>query len=135
MNNPRGALDEPDLLLSKAYVAGKWVSGDGAPIPVDDPFTLEQFGEIPDLGGAGTQAAIEAAEDGFPEWSRRPARELCAILRRWFELVARHREDLARIITRENGKTLKEARAEVDYGNGFIEFYAEYAAHDLGEII
>ncbi len=56
-------------------------------------------------------------------------------MRRWSELIVQHREDLARIITQENGKTLKEARAEVDYGNGFIEFYAEYAAHDLGEII
>ncbi|MBO9498050.1 MAG: NAD-dependent succinate-semialdehyde dehydrogenase [Novosphingobium sp.] len=131
----RGALDEPDLLLNKAYVAGRWIAGDGAPIAVDDPFTLAQFGEIPDVGATGTQAAIDAAEAAFPEWARRPVKERCAILRRWSELILRHKEDLARIITRENGKALKEARAEVDYGNGFIEFYAEYSAHDLGEII
>ncbi|WEK47784.1 MAG: NAD-dependent succinate-semialdehyde dehydrogenase [Candidatus Andeanibacterium colombiense] len=131
----RGALDEPDLLIEKAYVAGKWIGGSGAPIPVEDPFTLSPFGEIPDVGAAGTQGAIDAAEAAFPAWARTPVKDRCAILRRWAELIAQHREDLARIITRENGKTLKEARAEVDYGNGFIEFYAEYAAHDLGEII
>jgi succinate-semialdehyde dehydrogenase/glutarate-semialdehyde dehydrogenase len=131
----RGALDEPGLLLDKAYVAGRWTAGNAAPIPVDDPFTLDQFGEIPNLGAAETAAAIDAANAAFPAWARRPVRERCAILRRWSELIVRHREDLARIITRENGKTLKEARAEVDYGNGFIEFFAEYAAHDLGEII
>jgi succinate-semialdehyde dehydrogenase/glutarate-semialdehyde dehydrogenase len=131
----RGKLDEPGLLLDKAYVAGTWTAGDAAPIPVDDPFTLGPVGEIPDLGASETQAAIDAANAAFPAWARRPAKERCAILRRWSELIVRHKEDLARIITLENGKTLKEARAEIDYGNGFIEFYADYAAHDRGEII
>ena len=131
----RGTLDEPDLLLDKAYVGGNWIGGHGAPIPVDDPFTLGQFGEIPNLGASETAAAIDAANAAYPAWSRRAVKERCAILRRWSELIVRHREDLARIITQENGKTLAEARAEVDYGNGFIEFYADYAAHDLGEII
>ena len=83
----RGALDEPDLLLNKAYVAGKWLGGHAAPIPVDDPFTLGQFGEIPNLGADETQAAIDAAEAAFPAWARRPVKERCAILRRWSELI------------------------------------------------
>ncbi|WP_336978520.1 NAD-dependent succinate-semialdehyde dehydrogenase [Altererythrobacter fulvus] len=135
MTGQRGALDEAGLLLDRAYVGGTWTGSDAAPISVDDPFTLERVGTIPDLSKAQVAAAIEAASDAFPAWARRPVKERCAILRRWCELIQRHREDLARLITRENGKTLKEARTEVDYGNGFMEFYADYAAHDLGELI
>ncbi|HZF45287.1 MAG TPA: aldehyde dehydrogenase family protein, partial [Sphingomonadaceae bacterium] len=135
MTGQRGALDEAGLLLDKAYVGGTWTGSDAAPISVDDPFTLERVGTIPDLSRAQVASAIDAAQEAFPAWGRRPVKERCAILRRWCELILRHREDLARLITRENGKTLKEARAEVDYGNGFMEFYADYAAHDLGELI
>ncbi len=135
MTGQRGALDEAGLLLDRAYVGGTWTGSDAPPISVDDPFTLETVGTIPDLSKAQVAAAIEAASDAFPAWARRPVKDRCAILRRWCELILRHREDLARLITRENGKTLKEARAEVDYGNGFMEFYADYAAHDLGELI
>ena len=131
----RGKLDDGDLLLSKAYIDGKWADGSGAPIEVDDPFTLGTIGEIPDVAQAQVAEAIEAANRAFPAWARRTTKERCAILRRWFELVIRHKEDLARLITLENGKTLKEARGEVDYGAGFLEFYADAGAHDLGEII
>jgi len=135
MTQQRGALDEPDLLLNKAFVGGEWAGSAVAPIPVDDPFTLEQFGEIPNLSQAQVAQAIDAAERAFPGWARTPAKERGAVLRRWYELVVRHKEDLARLITRENGKALKEARAEVDYGAGFLEFYADEAARSLGEII
>lgn len=135
MNKKRVALNEPDLLLSKAYIDGRWCGSSAAPIAVDDPFTLETIGEIPDLEKAQIAEAIEAANRAFPEWARKPVRERCSVLRRWFELVLQHKEDLARLITLENGKALKEARGEVDYGAGFLEFYAEAGGLDLGEII
>ena len=131
----RGALDEADLLVDRAYVAGEWLKGNSAPIAVDDPFTLETFGEIPNLGAAETARAIDAAADALPAWAARTARERGQILRRWFDLIVRHREDLARLITRENGKTIGEARGEVDYGASFLELYAEEGARQLGEII
>jgi len=135
MSRQRGELDEKDLLLSKAYVAGQWVDGTGDPIDVDDPFTLATVGQVPRVSEAQVAQAIDAANRAFPQWARRPAKERGAILRRWFELIVQHKEDFARLITRENGKALKEARAEVDYGAGFLEFYADEAARSVGEII
>jgi succinate-semialdehyde dehydrogenase/glutarate-semialdehyde dehydrogenase len=102
---------------------------------VDDPFTLDSFGEVPNLGAEETNRAIAAAQEAFPSWAARPAKERGVILRRWFELLQRHRDDIARLITRENGKTFKEAQGEVDYGAGFIEFYADDATRALGETI
>ncbi|MCW2395252.1 MULTISPECIES: NAD-dependent succinate-semialdehyde dehydrogenase [unclassified Sphingobium] len=135
MSRQRGELDEKDLLLSKAYVAGKWVDGSGDPIAVDDPYTLETVGQVPRVSEAQVSEAIDAANRAFPLWARRPAKERGAILRRWYELVIQHKEDFARLITLENGKALKESRAEVDYGAGFLEFYADEATRSLGEII
>ncbi|MEO7551771.1 MAG: aldehyde dehydrogenase family protein, partial [Croceibacterium sp.] len=128
-------MSEPDLLVSRALIGGQWVAGSGAPIGVEDPFTLELFGEVPNLGRAETERAIAAASDALPPWAARPARERGAILRRWFELMIQHRDDIARLITRENGKTYREAQGEIDYGAGFIEFYADEATRALGEII
>ncbi len=135
VNDMRGSLTESDLLISKAYVAGQWTGSDAAPIAVDDPFTLEEFGEIPDLSQAQVQQAVDAAADAFPAWARKLPKERGDILRRWFDLIIANKEDLARLITRENGKHLREARAEVDYGAGFIDFYADEATRSYGEII
>ncbi|MCW2405189.1 succinate-semialdehyde dehydrogenase/glutarate-semialdehyde dehydrogenase [Sphingobium sp. B1D7B] len=135
MSRQRGELDEKYLLLSKAYVAGKWVDGSGDPIAVDDPYTLETVGQVPRVSEAQVSEAIDAANRAFPQWARWPAKERGAILRRWYELVIQHKEDFARLITLENGKALKESRAEVDYGAGFLEFYADEATRSLGEII
>ncbi|MGZ3365729.1 MAG: NAD-dependent succinate-semialdehyde dehydrogenase [Caulobacteraceae bacterium] len=124
------------LLRQAAYVDGRWIEADPATaIVVDDPFTGETAGRVPSLAPGDIDAAIAAAERAFGDWSRRPAKERGALLRRWLELIERDKEDLARLITRENGKPLKEARAEVGYGAGFVEFYAEQAARILGEII
>ena len=131
----RGELAEKDLLVEQALVNGKWLAGDKESIAVEDPFTQEPFAQVPNLGEAEAARAIEAAADAFPAWAAKPAQERGGILRRWFELLQEHREDLARLITRENGKTLREARGEVDYGAGFIEFYAEEATRALGEVI
>src|SRR5690606_4348001 len=113
----------------------QWVEGQRKPIVVDDPYTLEDFAEVPNLGEDEARQTVAAAEAAFPAWAARPAKDRAAILRRWFELLVRHREDLARLITRENGKTFKEALGEVEYGSGFMEFYADEATHALGEII
>ena len=135
MTQPRGTLNHPDLLESRCYIGGKWQGGNAAPIAVDDPFTLEEFGQVPDLGAAETQAAIDAASAAFPPWAGRPARERGLILRRWCALIEQHRDDLATLITRENGKSIREAQGELDYGNGYMEFYADEATRALGEII
>src|SRR5690606_38845942 len=134
-DSARGALDEADLLVSRALIGGEWLQGAREPIAVEDPFTLSNFAEVPNLGAAETERAIAAAAEALPAWAARPARERGQILRRWFELLKAHREDIARLIVRENGKTLKEARGEFDYGAGFIEFYADEATRALGEII
>ncbi|OYX64278.1 MAG: succinate-semialdehyde dehydrogenase (NADP(+)) [Sphingomonadales bacterium 32-64-17] len=135
MAQGRGQLDDSDLLVTRNLVGGKWITGTGKPIAVDDPFTLDQVAEVTSVGEAETQAAVDAARDAFPAWAGRPAAERGAILRRWAELIERHKDDLARLITRENGKHLREAHGEVAYGNGFMHFYADEATRVLGEII
>ena len=129
----RGALDEGDLLVARNLIGGKWVGGNRPPIAVDDPFTLEHFAEVPNLGAEEAEQAVGAAEAAFPAWAARPAKERAAILRRWFELLVEHRDDIARLITRENGKTFAEAQGEFDYGAGFMEFFADEATRALGE--
>ncbi|MEI9852236.1 MAG: aldehyde dehydrogenase family protein [Sphingomonas sp.] len=132
----RARLTRSDLLTDRAYVDGEWIAAaSGLAIEVDDPFTGKVVGSIPSLSQAEVQRAVDAAERAFPAWARALSRTRGAILRRWFELVMAHQEDLARLITLENGKPLREARAEVAYGAGFIEFYADEAGRMLGEII
>ena len=124
------------LLRASAYVDGKWVdSTDGKTVDVTDPFTGGIVSTIPALETAQIHAAIDAAARAFPAWARTPARDRGKILRKLLELINQHRDDLARLITLENGKPLKEALAEVDYGAGFVEVYADEAAHILGDII
>lgn len=132
----RGALNRDDLIRDANYVAGQWVrAADGASIEVDDPFTNEIIGSVPSLGEGEVQGAIDAAAAAFPDWAARRPPERAALLRRWHDLVLDNAEDLARLITRENGKPLREARGEIAYGAGFILFYAEEATRILGETI
>lgn len=131
----RGALAEGDLLVSRALIDGVWVEGQGTPIVVEDPFTVAPIAEVPNLGAEETRQAIAAAAAAFPAWAARPAKERGAILRRWHDLLQHHRDDIARLIVRENGKTWREAQGEVDYGAGFMEFYAEEATRTTGETI
>ncbi|WP_375206934.1 NAD-dependent succinate-semialdehyde dehydrogenase [Hyphococcus sp.] len=132
----RGKLSRNDLIRDKAYIDGKWIEADGgASIDVDDPFTGEIIGKAPSISEDQAKAAISSAEKAFPGWAKELTRHRGAILRRWFDLVTDHQEDLARLITLENGKPLKEARAEVAYGAGFIEFYADEAGRMFGETI
>ncbi|MDX2259837.1 MAG: NAD-dependent succinate-semialdehyde dehydrogenase [Hyphomicrobiaceae bacterium] len=126
-------LQPPSLLCSHAYIDGAWV---GKPtLPVLDKATGGVFASVPDLGADETRAAVEAAQRAFPGWSRKLAKERSAILRRWHDLVIAHADDLALILTREQGKPLKEARGEILYGASFIEWFAEEAKRIRGETL
>jgi succinate-semialdehyde dehydrogenase/glutarate-semialdehyde dehydrogenase len=126
-------LKAPSIMKDQCLIGGKWT---GTPrLDVTNPATGEVIGRVPDLGQTEARAAIEAAHGAFPEWSGKLAKERAAILRRWYELQRDNKEDLALLMTSEQGKPLAEARAEVDYAASFTEFYAEEAKRVIGEII
>ena len=121
------------LLKTQAYIDGAWV---GEPrMAVTDKATGEEIARVPDLGAAETKAAIEAAHSAFKPWSRRLAKERSKILRRWYELIVEHADELALLLTTEQGKPLGEAKGEIIYGAGFVEFFAEEAKRIYGETI
>ena len=118
-------LKVPTLLKEQCLIDGAWV---GTPkLDVTNPATGARVARVPDLGAVETRKAIEAAHRAFPTWSGMLAKERAAILRRWYELQRDNKEDLALLMTTEQGKPLAEARAEVDYGSSFTEFFAEEA--------
>lgn len=129
-------LRDPNLLRMQAYIGGRWVDADaGAVAPVRNPATGATLGTVPELGAAETRRAIEAAGAAFPGWAATPARERAALLRRWHGLMLEHQEDLAALMTAEQGKPLAEARGEIAYGASFIEWFAEEGKRLYGEII
>jgi aspartate-semialdehyde dehydrogenase len=124
----RADIADRRLVRSFAYVGGKWQgAAGGATFAVTDPATGNYIGEVAKLSGAEASAAVDAAQAAFVGWSARLPQERARILRRWFEQIAAHRDDLARIMVLEQGKPLSEARGEIDYGAAFVEFYAEEA--------
>ena len=127
------ALTNSALLRDRAFIGGDWV-GEPA-IEVDNPATGAILGKVPDLGASGTEAAIAAAEAALPTWRALLAQERSRLLRRWFELIVDAQEDLARILTAEQGKPLAEARGEIGYAASFIEWFAEEARRIDGAII
>ena len=129
-------LSDPQLLQSKAYINGQWCDADdGATLAVTNPATGEVIKEIAKLGANETRRAIEAAETAMAEWQRQPAKARSQILRRWFDLVMANQEDLAIIMTAEQGKTLAESRGEVAYGASYIEWFSEQAKRIDGDVI
>jgi succinate-semialdehyde dehydrogenase / glutarate-semialdehyde dehydrogenase len=123
----------PSLIRQQCLIGGQWT---GEPkTPVYNPATGTPIAQVPNLGAAETRDAIEAAHRAFPAWSGLLAKERSAILRRWYELQLRHAEELAQLMTAEQGKPLAEARGEVAYGASFAEFYAEEAKRVYGETI
>ena len=126
-------LSDPTLLRSQCLIDGAWV-GQGVD-PIHNPATGALIASVPRLGGKEAVGAIEAAARAFQPWAKRTAKERAAILRRWFELIVANRDDIALIMTSEQGKPLAEARGEVDYAAAFVEFYAEEAKRIYGEII
>jgi succinate-semialdehyde dehydrogenase/glutarate-semialdehyde dehydrogenase len=129
-------LSDAALLRAKAYIDGQWVDADsGDTLPVTNPATGETIAEIAKCGTAETRRAIEAAEKAQVEWRARSAKDRAAILRKWFNLMMEHQEDLAQILTAEQGKPLAEARGEVAYGASYIEWFAEEAKRVYGDTI
>ncbi len=129
-------LKVPQLFRSQCHVAGRWVDADdGAIITVTNPSTREKVGTVPRMGAAETRRAVEAAEAALPAWRARTAKDRAALLRRWYEAIVEHQEDLARIMTAEQGKPLAESRGEVLYGASFVEWFAEEAKRLYGDTI
>jgi succinate-semialdehyde dehydrogenase/glutarate-semialdehyde dehydrogenase len=129
----RSSLKDAGLLREQAYVDGAW-TGEAA-VAVTDPASGEVLARVPDLGAAETRLAIEAARKAQLEWRARTAGDRARILRRWFDLVMAAQDDLALILTREQGKPLAEARGEIAYAASFIEWFAEEAKRVYGEVI
>jgi succinate-semialdehyde dehydrogenase / glutarate-semialdehyde dehydrogenase len=129
-------LRDPDLLRNRAFIGGKWVDAEnGATQEVVNPATRETIGTVPDMGVPDTRRAIEAAHAAFPAWAALTAKERAAILRRWFELMMANQEDLATLMTAEQGKPLAEAKGEISYGAAFIEWFAEEGKRLYGDVI
>ncbi|MFT5501992.1 MAG: succinate-semialdehyde dehydrogenase/glutarate-semialdehyde dehydrogenase [Woeseiaceae bacterium] len=124
------------LLKTQAYINGKWVDGDdGSTFSVTNPATGKSIAEVASCGGAETRRAIEAADAAQLSWRKRSAKDRAAILRKWFSLMMDAQEDLAHILTAEQGKPLAEARGEVAYGANYIEWFAEEAKRIYGDTI
>jgi succinate-semialdehyde dehydrogenase / glutarate-semialdehyde dehydrogenase len=129
-------LRDPDLLRTRALVGGKWVdAANAATHPVVNPATREVIGTVPDMGVADTRRAIEAASQAFPAWAALTAKERAVILRRWYELLMANQEDLATLMTAEQGKPLSESKGEILYGASFIEWFAEEGKRIYGDVI
>ena len=130
------ALTDAKLFRQSCYVDGAWVNArGGATINVDNPATGEIVGTVPKFGAAETRDAIDAANRAFPEWRKKTAKERAAVLRRWFELMLANTEDLARLMTTEQGKPLVESRGEVAYAGAFLEWFGEEAKRIYGDTI
>jgi len=129
-------LEDPELLRSHAYVGGAWVdAASGATLSVIDPANAEQVGTVPAMGEGEAYQAVSAAEAAWPAWRAATAKERAVVLQRWFRLMIEHQDDLALIMTREQGKPLDEARAEIGYAASFIEWFAEEAKRVSGDTL
>ncbi len=129
-------LNDPSLLRQQAYVNGAWCDADGgATLAVHNPANGELVGHVPLMGATETRRAIEAANAAWPAWKKKTAKERSAILRRWYELMLAHADDLALIMTTEQGKPLAEARGEIGYAASFIEWFAEEGKRTYGDTI
>jgi succinate-semialdehyde dehydrogenase / glutarate-semialdehyde dehydrogenase len=129
-------LKDPSLFVERNYIDGQWVgAATGSTFTVDNPATGKVIGSVPDCGAAETNSAIEAADRAFRTWKKATAGERAELLERWFTLMIENREDLARIMTLEQGKPLSEARGEITYGASFVKWFAEEARRVYGETI
>lgn len=129
-------LQNPSLLQTGIYLNGQWrAANSGNTFAVCNPATGAEIARVADAGADETRAAIAAAEAALPAWAATPAKTRATILRRWFNLVMEHQQDLAAILTAEQGKTLSEAAGEIAYGANYIEWFAEEAKRIYGDII
>ena len=129
-------ISDSALLKTQAYINGSWVdSDDGSTFTVTNPATSEPIAEVASCGADETRRAIEAAEAAMVDWRRQSAKARAAVLRKWFDLMMEAQEDLAQILTAEQGKPLAEARGEIAYGASYIEWFAEEAKRIYGDTI
>jgi succinate-semialdehyde dehydrogenase / glutarate-semialdehyde dehydrogenase len=132
--SPLSTLNDPTLLKTDALVNGEWVPGETR-FDVTDPATGQVLAQVANLGAVEAQTAIAAANKAWPAWRSKTAKERGAIMMKWFALLHQHADDLARIMTAEQGKPLAEAKGEVTYGASFIDWFAEEAKRVYGETI
>jgi succinate-semialdehyde dehydrogenase / glutarate-semialdehyde dehydrogenase len=129
-------LKDPKLVREQCYVNGAWIDADARKrIEVDNPADGSRVAGVPEMGAAETRRAIEAAEAALPAWRALAAKERSAFLRKWFDLMVANADDLAAILTAEQGKPLAEAKGEILYGASFIEWFAEEAKRVYGDVI
>jgi len=129
-------LKDPKLFRQQAYIDGGWADADsGETIEVNNPATGETLGTVPKMGADETRRAIEAANRAWPEWREKTAKERANILRKWFDLCMENQEDLAILMTLEQGKPLAESKGEIVYGSSFIEWFAEEGKRIYGDVI
>ena len=129
-------LNNPALLREQAYINGQWTDADnGETFEVTNPANGSRVASVPNQGVAETRAAIEAANAAWPEWRSKTAKQRAAILRRWYELMLSNQDDLARLMTAEQGKPLAESAGEVAYGASFVEWFAEEGKRVYGDVI
>lgn len=128
------ALQQPSLFKTQSLINGEWVNG-STQFDVLDPATGQRLAQVANMGATETEQAISAANAAWPAWRQLPAKARANILMRWFHLLHEHADDLARIMTAEQGKPLAEAKGEVGYGASFIEWFAEEARRVYGETV
>ncbi len=129
-------LKDQSLFRQQAFIAGEWVDADGkGVIQVDDPATRKTLGTVPKMGAAETERAIEAARDAMAAWRKKTAKERSAIIRKWFDLLIANGDDVAAIMTAEQGKPLAESKGEVAYAGAYIEWFAEEGKRVYGDTI
>ncbi len=127
-------LKDAALLRNQAFVDGKWIDG-ASTFKVHNPANGELIASVPNLGTKETQAAIDAAAKAFPAWAAKTGKERAAVMRKWFDLMIAHTDDLATLMTAEQGKPLAEAKGEVAYGSSFIEWFGEEAKRVSGDVM
>jgi succinate-semialdehyde dehydrogenase/glutarate-semialdehyde dehydrogenase len=132
--SPLAQLNDPSLLKTDALIGGEWIKGNTR-FEVADPATGQRLADVANLGPADARSAIAAADKAWPAWRGKTAKERGAVLMKWFALLHQHADDLARIMTAEQGKPLAEAKGEVGYGASFLEWFAEEARRIYGETI
>ena len=129
-------LRDPQLLRHQAFIAGAWTAADsGATVAVTNPATGVMLASVPDMGATETRRAIDAANAAWPAWRALTAKQRGAILRNWHDLIVANADDLALLMTSEQGKPLAEARGEALYAATFVEWFAEEAKRVYGEVI
>jgi succinate-semialdehyde dehydrogenase / glutarate-semialdehyde dehydrogenase len=129
-------LQDPRLFKEQCFIDGSWVGADGGgTLPVHNPATAATLGAVPNMGTAETRRAIAAAAAALPRWAARTAKERAGLMRRWFDLMLANQDDLAILMTAEQGKPLAEAKGEIAYAASFIEWFAEEGKRLYGDII